>query len=419
MKTKAIISAIIFLCITGIVNAQIKVFDGGNVSVGSTIAPATGCKQQLVGNSVYTANTGSITSAAFIRGLNGYSTASSPDYTWYNNLNTGIFHQAINTICFTTNGSEVMRLVPSGNVLIGNNGDWAEKLSVTARNQPALITYVHHEADWMYAQASYVNYPTSKGLSVLYDDKEKFKVYGNGDVYAHEYYHLGDLKMTENITPITDALKKVMMLNGVSFNYQPDVLNDPEDTITFISTDPPKTLIGLIAEDVEPIVPEVIKTFEDGLKGISYGNLVALLIEAIKEQEIQINALEETLAIYCSNPNSNQENMGDENLKQVGQDNQDRSFNHQPDLDKPVLYQNMPNPFSEKTKIQYYLPENIVEAAIMIFDMQGTLLKTYNLMNKGNSSLEIFGSELKPGMYMYSLITDRKEIDTKKMILTN
>jgi len=54
----------------------------------------------------------------------------------------------------------------------------------------------------------------------------------------------------------------------------------------------------------------------------------------------------------------------------------------------------------------------------MIFDMQGSLLKTYTLTNRGSSSIEIYGGELKPGMYMYSLISDGKEIDTKKMILT-
>ena len=51
--------------------------------------------------------------------------------------------------------------------------------------------------------------------------------------------------------------------------------------------------------------------------------------------------------------------------------------------------------------------------------MQGTLLKSYKLNNKGNSFLEISGSELKPGMYMYTLVSDGKEIDTRKMILTN
>jgi hypothetical protein len=218
---------------------------------------------------------------------------------------------------------------------------------------------------------------------------------------------------------ITNALSKVLLLNGVSFNYKPDVLNDPNDTITVISTDPPKTLIGLIAEDVEPIVPEVVKTFEDGLKGISYGNLVALLIEAIKEQEIHINKLEQSLATFGNSQNSNQERLIDDNLKMGVQVNQERILNTEMHSEEPILYQNVPNPFNVRTKIQYFVPEDSFGSSILIFDMQGTLLKTYELVTKGNSSLEISGGELKPGMYMYTLIYAGKEIDTKKMILTN
>jgi hypothetical protein len=62
--------------------------------------------------------------------------------------------------------------------------------------------------------------------------------------------------------------------------------------------------------------------------------------------------------------------------------------------------------------------KNPNKASIMVFDMQGSLLKTYNSLSTGNGSLVIYGSELKPGMYMYSLIANGKEADTKKMILT-
>jgi hypothetical protein len=50
--------------------------------------------------------------------------------------------------------------------------------------------------------------------------------------------------------------------------------------------------------------------------------------------------------------------------------------------------------------------------------MQGTLLKQYPLNTKGESSITIFANEFKAGMYLYSLITDGKETDTKRMILT-
>jgi hypothetical protein len=419
MKTTTFISTFFLFCLTGFVNAQIKVFDGGKVSVGSTITPAWGCRLQVSGNSVFTEDASNIEFAAYIRGLNCRSSASNPDYTWYNNDNTGIFHPATNTICFTTNGAEAMRIVSNGNILIGHTSDWGEKLSVNAGNQRALLTSVNHNTDWNYSQVTYVNRQNSKALAVLYNTEEKFKVYGNGDVWAYGHYTGSDKLLKENITPITDALKKVMLINGVSYNYKPEVLKDPNDTITYISTDSPKTLIGLIAEDIEPIVPEVVKTFEDGLKGISYGNLVALLIEAIKEQEIHINTLEQTLAAYGNGQNSNQERLDDDNLKIGIQENQERILNHELNSQKPILYQNVPNPFNVKTKIQYFIPEDSFESSILIFDMQGTLLNTYELVTKGNSSLEISGGELKPGMYMYTLIYAGKEIDTRKMILTN
>jgi len=55
---------------------------------------------------------------------------------------------------------------------------------------------------------------------------------------------------------------------------------------------------------------------------------------------------------------------------------------------------------------------------ILIFNMQGTLIKTYNNLYVGKGQININSGELIPGMYMYTLIADGKEVDTKKMILT-
>ena len=55
---------------------------------------------------------------------------------------------------------------------------------------------------------------------------------------------------------------------------------------------------------------------------------------------------------------------------------------------------------------------------MLIFDMQGKLIKTYNINTSGDGNVEINAGELQPGMYMYSLISNSKEVDTKKMILT-
>ena len=203
-----------------------------------------------------------------------------------------------------------------------------------------------------------------------------------------------------------------MELNGITFNYKPEELKDPNDTITVISTEPPKTIMGLIAEDVELVVPEVVNTFDEGRKGILYGNLVALLIEAMKEQQLQIEELQAAIASYSSQRSSDPSGFNMEDLKES--ENPKAAEN----TDRPVLYQNIPNPFTEQTQIRYYLPDQSRQSSILIFDMQGTLLESYPLADKGFNSLILSGGSFRPGMYMYSLISDGKEIDTKKMILT-
>ena len=84
-----------------------------------------------------------------------------------------------------------------------------------------------------------------------------------------------DERLKENIHTIQDPLKKVSALRGVTFDFKEDK----------------KKQIGVIAQEVEKIIPEVVGENHDGYKGVQYGNLVGLLIEAIKEQQEQINEL--------------------------------------------------------------------------------------------------------------------------------
>lgn len=84
-----------------------------------------------------------------------------------------------------------------------------------------------------------------------------------------------DERLKSDIETITDALDKVKSLRGTSY-----VKNDRAE-------------IGVIAQEVESIIPEVVHTADDemGTKSVAYGNLVGLLIEAIKEQQSQIDQL--------------------------------------------------------------------------------------------------------------------------------
>ena len=98
-------------------------------------------------------------------------------------------------------------------------------------------------------------------------------IVASGDVTAYS-----DVRIKENILNITDPLSKVLRLRGVLYNR-----TDIEDK---------STKIGFIAQEVEKIVPEVVTYDKTSDKyGVSYGNITALLVEAIKEQQIKIDNL--------------------------------------------------------------------------------------------------------------------------------
>jgi pentose-5-phosphate-3-epimerase len=100
---------------------------------------------------------------------------------------------------------------------------------------------------------------------------------GNG-TYAGTVTANSDIRLKDNIEIIPNALEKVSQIRGVTFTR-----NDQEDK--------EKRHAGVIAQEVEKVLPEVVMEGNDGIKSVAYGNLVSLLIEAIKEQQEQINNL--------------------------------------------------------------------------------------------------------------------------------
>lgn len=163
--------------------------------------------------------------------------------------------------------------------------------------------------------------------------------------------------------------------------------------------------IGLIAQEVEKVVPEVVRVVDSNNKlAVGYPQLVSLLIEAIKEQNAKIVSLEDRI---------------NEHFKSSTSSIRDYSILELDKIDTTsVLYQNSPNPFNKETVIRYLLEISVKTASLMIFDMQGTLIKSIPIKNLDESRLVLSAGDLKAGMYFYSLLADGKEIGTKKMIIT-
>lgn len=117
--------------------------------------------------------------------------------------------------------------------------------------------------------------------------QEALYVDGNGAQYAVDvsgngfisgtWYMGSDIRFKKNIILIPHALSKILSLKGVSFSWRKDELK----TNNFNDGNQ----IGFIAQDVEKVLPELVKTDADGYKSVSYGNLTPVIVEAIKEQQ--------------------------------------------------------------------------------------------------------------------------------------
>ena len=91
-----------------------------------------------------------------------------------------------------------------------------------------------------------------------------------------------DIRFKENITPIENALDKISKISGNTYDWKAE--NKVEHG--YEGND-----VGVIAQEIEAVLPQLVQTRENGFKAVKYDKLVALLIEGIKEQQTQIHSL--------------------------------------------------------------------------------------------------------------------------------
>jgi len=101
-------------------------------------------------------------------------------------------------------------------------------------------------------------------------------------------FYSSDVALKENIHNISSPMEKVQNLNGVLFDWKQEFIDSKggEDGYFVRKTD-----VGVIAQDVEKVLPEVVGTRPDGVKAVKYDRLCALLIECVKDLQLQVNDL--------------------------------------------------------------------------------------------------------------------------------
>ncbi len=120
------------------------------------------------------------------------------------------------------------------------------------------------------------------GVGGASDATYELKVTGDigatGDIVA---YISSDKRFKDNIVEITDSLDKVRKIRGVKWDWN--------DNASDAAKQSPN--VGVIAQEVQQVLPEIVHQREDGYLAVDYTKMAALFIEAIKEQQIQIENL--------------------------------------------------------------------------------------------------------------------------------
>lgn len=204
-------------------------------------------------------------------------------------------------------------------------------------------------------------------------------------IQVKSVYQYSDVRAKKDIQPLSDGLYKVLNLNPVSYNWiNPGV----EKRVTEEGT--PLKDIGFLAQDMETIIPEAVMTDDEGKKLINYTAVIPYLVEAIKDLQNQIEQLESEKGNNLS-------------------------------VEEPiaVLSQNTPNPSHGITTIPVEISQYTTSAFIQICNLQGIQMKKVNVTEKGKSEVQINTSDMKAGIYMYSLIVDNKLINTRRMVVSD
>lgn len=222
-----------------------------------------------------------------------------------------------------------------------------------------------------------------------------------------------DSRLKENVSSLsrkkTKTLNSVISMNPVEYNLKQvytessggDSVRVQKKMYDEKSQQFQKKHFGLIAQELKEIYPDLVYEEDDGYLSVDYTGLIPILIQSIKELREEIDNLRD-ITVQATNGIT----PSDEDLRSAG-----NSL-------RPFLYHNAPNPFKERTEIKFFVPENVKTAQINIYSIQGALLKEIRISQRGEGTHVIYGSEFSPGVYLYALFADNRQVDVKKMVLS-
>jgi hypothetical protein len=179
-----------------------------------------------------------------------------------------------NRVDFLTGGANAMTINSSQNVGI-NATNPVEKLCV--RSTATYATSIEYDASTRLRIGV-----AGSGVATFTTDNNAACAFTK-DVVA---YATSDKRLKDNIKPLDSALDKVLKISGVEFDWNDTRDENNKPLHSYKGHD-----VGVIAQEIEEVLPEVVTTRDNGYKAVKYEKIVPLLIQAIKEQQQQIEEL--------------------------------------------------------------------------------------------------------------------------------
>jgi hypothetical protein len=184
-----------------------------------------------------------------------------------------------------------IKIFPDGNSTVGTLTQFQSqtKLQILAGAGPVdpiglWINCLNHTNDFAYCQTNNVNRPKSKAFEVQLNGVTKYYIKGDGGtVFA------SDSLLKVNLNRITNSLSLLKYLNGYTYKFKDEVELDH------------KLRSGLLAQEVERVLPHLVDEDNNAIKGINYVELIPYLLNAINELDSKVVELESKLEDCCKN----------------------------------------------------------------------------------------------------------------------
>jgi hypothetical protein len=304
-----------------------------------------------------------------------------------------------------------LKVQSNTNTHIGGNSNqlYPEKLTIEgnvrySNTNDALMHYGAASDGTGNAWGGWVLRPENSGMMDIGTENHRMWDIHTNYLYYNNMFKWSDARTKEEITPTSNLFSRLDSVNVYSYKYKSEYRSDSLGQVK----DLPASGVeyGVLAQELQKTFPSLVTTTPSGMMAVDYTGLIPVLLQGIKEQQ---NQIEQQNVLIGSLQYKVQQLERQANLT---------STENTTLVQATHLNQNFPNPFNVKTTVSYYIAETANSASIMIFDMAGTLIRTYKNVAKGNGEITIEEGQLTPGMYMYSLIVDGVELDSKRMILT-